>query len=166
MGLANDLLTILSGSPRGYQPAHDRARGYTGGHDARHLTHASEAAIRVTLSRLKRRGLVENERGVWHLTKQGLSYLADKLHFHSSPRSHANRNSKEKSMIIAFDIPERYRRKRHWLRIELINLGFEMLQKSVWLGPTPLPEEFVRTLTELNIISYMKFFEVRLRDLI
>jgi len=140
-----------------------RMRGYTGSAFPQSVQKASANSIRVTLSRLKAKGLIRNQNGLWNLTKKGLGYLSNKLNFH--PR-HKKSASARKNMIIAFDVPERHRKKRDWLRIELRNLGFEMLQKSVWFGPAPLPTEFVSSLEELNLIPFMKFFEAKKSDII
>jgi DNA-binding transcriptional regulator PaaX len=63
--------------------------------------------------------------------------------------------------VIDFDIPELERRKRDWLRVSLMNLGFEMLQKSVWVGNTDLPEEFILSLNNLEILSHLHMFIVK-----
>lgn len=63
-------------------------------------------------------------------------------------------------MIVTFDIPEKERKKRNWLRIVLINFGFRMLQKSVWIGKVKIPAEFIRDLKELGLAHYVEIFEV------
>jgi len=68
---------------------------------------------------------------------------------------------KDKTLkIIIFDIPEKEKRKREWLRYILKNLGFEMLQKSVWAGKIKLPEEFIKDLEKINILSYVEIFAI------
>ncbi len=69
-------------------------------------------------------------------------------------------------MIIAFDIPESKRKSRYQLRIELVSLGFKMLQKSVWLGPAPLPKEILEHLKNMDILPHLKFFEVKEKDIV
>src|SRR3989344_2297817 len=44
--------------------------------------------------------------------------------------------------ILIFDVPEKIRGKRDFLRRELIDFGFYPLQKSVWVYPYNLPEDF------------------------
>ena len=125
----------------------------------------SENAFHVTLSRLKRKGLVENQGRIWKITKRGRDYL-----LHNKRRLPAHTRpaliKQQKNMIVAFDIPEREKKKREWLRSELINLGFEMLQKSFWLGPSPLPKEFIHTLREFKILPYIKFFRAHETEII
>ena len=69
-------------------------------------------------------------------------------------------------MIVAFDIPERFKKERHWLRGELRGLGFEMLQKSVWFGSAPLPIGFVETLGTLRLLEFIKFFDAKEADIV
>ncbi len=126
----------------------------------------SDATMRVTLSRLKKRGYVENKKGTWQITKTGRAYLAKKISSFFPVHSKRINRQQPKSIIISFDIPEAHKNKRDWLRIELLCLGFEMLQRSVWLGPAPIPQEFVDSLRKLQILQYIKFFEAKEADII
>jgi|SRR3989344_1421185 len=157
MSLVDDILNGLIGK---------RRRGYgiyfTGGDDAEKI---SSDVLRVTLWRLKKKGYVMNEKkGVWKITEVGKEYLLRKL-----PRTRKSEKklpAKVKNLIIVFDIPESKRKMRDWLRAELIGLGFGMLQRSVWFGPGPLPEKFIRTLGEWNIAPYIKFFSAEEADIV
>ena len=135
------------------------------GETSHNFQEASDATMRVTLSRLKRRGYVENKKGIWQITKMGRACLLKKASFLPM---HSRRvvKSQHKNIIISFDIPETHKKKRNWLRIELLYLGFEMLQRSVWLGPSPVPQEFIDSLRKLQILQYMKFFEAKEADII
>lgn len=62
--------------------------------------------------------------------------------------------------IIIFDIPERQRRKRRWLREALRNIKFTMLQKSVWAGKTKLPQRFLEDLDAMDISRYVEIFAI------
>ncbi|MEK7508225.1 MAG: CRISPR-associated endonuclease Cas2 [Patescibacteria group bacterium] len=157
MSLVDDVLNELIGK---------RRRGYgiyfTGGDDAEKI---SRGVLRVTLWRLRKRGYVINEKkGVWKITDAGKEYLLKKLP--RTRRADKKSPANAKNLIIVFDIPESKRKMRDWLRIELISFGFEMLQKSVWFGPGPLPEKFIRTLGEWNITPYVKFFSAEVADII
>ena len=75
-------------------------------------------------------------------------------------------NIKEKpkadtKIMVLFDIPERKRKTRTWLRLQLKLWDFEMLQQSVWLGRGPLPKEFTNRLRMLNIQEGVKIFKIR-----
>ena len=120
-----------------------------------------EAVVKTTLSRLKRRGLLENSGHVWQLTQKGKDYIAKKLF-----RKKIVAIKKKPCLIIAFDVPEKMRRKRDWLRETLVFYGFEQLQKSIWFGPAPLPHEFMEMLRERDLLPCLRFFEAKEADII
>ena len=170
MTLTEEILTILTSYHKGYRLLRMRMHGINPQllPDLKpKLQNASNNTLRVTLSRLKQKGLVENTNGTWKITEKGrgrLATLRRTLFPKHSPT--ASRTKKLKNLIIAFDIPESHRHKRRWLRIELVNLGFELLQESVWFGPAPLPAQFINSLQELRILSHIKFFEAKEADVI
>jgi len=43
--------------------------------------------------------------------------------------------------LVFFDVPERYRPARDYLRFKLKELGFHQMQKSVWVHPYPCEDE-------------------------
>jgi DNA-binding transcriptional regulator PaaX len=156
MSFSDDLLAVLSSYSGGYRLMRARMHGYTG--PARGTRQGrrevSDAVMRVTLSRLKRRGFVQHKDGRWSIGELGRRYLRLRA-------EKAQNTQKKKAIIVAFDIPERKKLNRNWLRNELISFGFEMLQKSVWFGPAPLSEEFIRSLGERGLLPHLKFFEAK-----
>ena len=62
--------------------------------------------------------------------------------------------------VVIFDIPERERHKREWLRYQLGDLGFKMIQKSVWIGKKKLPQEFMEDIRSLKLLSYIEIFAI------
>ena len=63
-------------------------------------------------------------------------------------------------IIVTFDIPEKQRKKRNFLRKTLKNTGFRMLQQSVWIGKIKIPEKIIDDIDRLRIINYVEIFEV------
>lgn len=167
MGLARELLGALGNYKRSYR--HLRAKAYGYYHptkkDSEPPLDFQDQSIRVALSRLKKRGFVENKNRAWRITKIGRAYWEkiSPLPRHSKVRSE---RSGPKNIIIIFDIPEVVKKKRDWLRQELVCLGFVMLQKSVWFGPAPLPQEFIDSLKTLHLMPHVKFFEAKEADVI
>lgn len=169
MGFADDLLTILTDYSGGYKLMRKRMYGI---HEfcadstyQTKLQKIKDQTIRTTLYRLKKSGLVENKSRIWKITKKGAAFLDKRLRLkllHFQPIS----KSKKKDIIIIFDIPENERKKRNWLRNELKSLGFMLIQKSVWLGPSPLPKEFIKYLNKIDIVPHLRFFRVNEDDLI
>ncbi|MDP3766999.1 MAG: hypothetical protein Q8S13_03210, partial [Dehalococcoidia bacterium] len=87
----------------------------------------------------------------WRLTSVGSTYLE---------RS-ASGNTDGVRRIVVFDIPERERKKRDTLRLELMAAGFMPLQKSVWCGGRPLPQDFLELIDALRLRPYVHVFSVR-----
>ncbi len=98
-----------------------------------------------------------------HLTIKGRKYFGNLGARLNSSFPIAKGYEKEKDnvlKIIAFDIPEAENTKRHWLCSVLKNLGFKMLQKSVWVGRNKFPEAFTGDLSRLGLLNYVEIFEV------
>ena len=165
MSIISDVLATLKGfSGRAAQLRH-RMVGETrvkGDHTI------ADTTLRVTLSRLKKQGFVEETEGVWSITQRGKHNLQKRIVRKPSQhvRHRADASSRKRDMIIAFDVPEELRAKRDWLRDELVALGFVPLQKSVWFGSSPLPEEFIQSLDELGVMKFIRFFKAAEEDVI
>ena len=119
------------------------------------------------LSKLEKDGLIKTkgDRGnrFFNITKRGLIKLVllkEQKQKALPPTTLYHKESADKVIIVAFDIPEIERRKRAWLRAVLKKLGLEMVQKSVWFGRVKLPKEFLDDVLRLRIIDYLEIFEV------
>lgn len=114
---------------------------------------------------LQKEGLIKKNNEAktsWFITKKGKEKLR-KLK-EQQKRIIPNKNYyAEKSddiKIVIFDIPEKERRKRSWLRESLLNLNFSMLQESVWMGKSKLPSQFMEDIKELGLSSYIEIFSI------
>lgn len=124
--------------------------------------------FRSLLHHLKQDGMVMNkEKGgsvVWRITEKGREKLhtLQKQRKNLFSRLHTSypKMSGTGFTVITYDIPERDRKKRNWLRIVLGTMEFKMLQKSVWISKGGLPEEFVHALRERNMLSCLQIFSV------
>jgi len=164
MSLTDDLLIILTDYSGGYKLLRKRMKGWMDVPKPKRIDYQKlkEQTLRTILSRLKKRGLVEDKKGIWAITEKGREFLKNKIpHF-----GHLKTENKKKEMVVVFDIPELRRKQRNWLRSELMALNFIPLQKSVWLGPAPLPKEFIKYLSETNLLQYLKFFKAAEEDII
>ena len=65
-----------------------------------------------------------------------------------------------KNLIMMYDIPHLQKKERDWLRRHLIKFQYIMIQKSVWVGPSPLPKEFLDYLKEIKIENNFKTFKL------
>ena len=116
------------------------------------------------LSRLKRQGFVERKRKgsktFWKITPKGEKRLEKLKNIFKAPRLFYKQEKDGGLNIVVFDIPEKHRAKRNWLRSNLLSLDFIMLQKSVWIGKNKLPEEFLKALAELDLIEFVHIVKV------
>ena len=65
-----------------------------------------------------------------------------------------------KNLIVMYDIPSGQKKERDWFRRHLIKFGYIMIQKSVWVGPSPLPKDFLDYLKEIKIGDNFKTFKL------
>ncbi|HNW71476.1 MAG TPA: CRISPR-associated endonuclease Cas2 [Candidatus Paceibacterota bacterium] len=65
-----------------------------------------------------------------------------------------------KNLLLVYDIPELMKKERDWFRRQLISFGFVMIQKSVWVGPSPLPKEFLNYLKLIKKGDNFKTFKL------
>ena len=115
--------------------------------------------VRNLLSKLKREGLVSaSNDGFWKITKTGLVRLCQKRN--GLPSGHYKKEADSTFKLIMFDIPEKSKQKRVWIRDCLKRMGFKMIQKSVWMGKTKIPEEFIKDLSSLNLVDCVSILEI------
>lgn len=122
----------------------------------------SEHATRSTLARMARRGLLERSR------------RGRKIYFRMTPRCAAiledgrrriwqtgaiNREKPGAWTLLAFSLPEEWRRERYDLRARLTWAGFGPLQSGVWLAPAEV--EIGPIVSELELGEYVRAFQVR-----
>lgn len=167
MSHSEDFLIFLTSYHKGYKLMRARMGGYQGSPEALFLEkqkrkerEVKDSTYRATLSRLKKQGMIERNDFWWCITEKGRNYLQKRLVKNLPMHSKLDKSItlKRRSMIVIFDIPEKLHRKRDWLRYELTQLGFVMLQKSVWFGSAPLPKIFLKNINDLGILRFLRFF--------
>jgi len=65
-----------------------------------------------------------------------------------------------KNLLLIYDIPEGKKKERDWFRRQLKNFDFVMIQKSVWVGPSPLPTKFLAYLKKIGLQKEFKTFKL------
>lgn len=114
--------------------------------------HSHPRSFYNSMQRLERKNLVgvrlKGGKEVWSLTAAG-EKLAEGIKMKINLARHSRWDKKWR--LIIFDIPEKTRSRRDCLRKELLNLDFCQLQKSVWVSPYPLPQEFGEIVSELDL---------------
>ena len=147
-------------------PSYYKKQVLTQGQKIKEIKEVKEKILKTTLSRLKKRGLVENKNEIWKITEKGKNYLKEKISSKIPHFGHLKLENTKNNMIVIFDIPEIRKKQRNWLRGDLMALGFMQLQKSVWFGPAPLPKKFIEYLNDTNLLQYLKFFKATKEEII
>jgi phenylacetic acid degradation operon negative regulatory protein len=118
-----------------------------------------ESAVRSSISRLKRRGILHASRrsgaAGYELSQAALAILAegDRRIFRRARASLA-----DGWLLAVFSVPEAERHKRHVLRSHLARLGFGTASPGVWIAPAHLHDATADTLRRLGLDSYADLF--------
>ena len=117
--------------------------------------------IKVNIFRLKQQGLIaEGENKKIHLTAKGkemILYIKDRY-------SILEKDWDGKIRIVIFDIPEKKDHIRRWLREELLLMQFKELQKSVYAGKYPIPDDLYQDLINREIFEDVHIFTINEAD--
>ena len=62
--------------------------------------------------------------------------------------------------IVMFDVPEKYRKERNWLRFQLFGFEYQQLQKSVFLGKWPLTEDFFSEIVKRKLNNFIRLITI------
>ena len=65
-----------------------------------------------------------------------------------------------KNLLVMYDIPEDKKPEREWFRRHLIKFGYVMIQRSVWVGPSPLPKDFLTYVKKIGLKDNLKTFKL------
>ncbi len=124
--------------------------------------------FRNMLRYLESCGLVKKDKiygGKWKITDQGKNKI-EKIRTKKFKNGLTpsildyERKAGKQLVIVAFDIPEKERSKRDWLRAVLGHLGFKMLQKSVWIGKVEIPQELPGDLKALGLMKAVEILTI------
>lgn len=120
---------------------------------------ADGQAVRSSVSRLKRRGVLSGERrggaAGYALTGPTLEVLAEgDIRIFERPRS----AGADSWLVVVFSVPESERDKRHALRTSLTRLGFGTAAPGVWVAPGSLAAETRHTLELRGLAEYVDLF--------
>lgn len=117
------------------------------------------SGVRSSVSRLKRRGVLES-------VKQGgvAAYrLAPKLEdvFQEGDRrifSPRRATAADRWLLVAFSVPESQRHLRHQLRSTLTRMGFGSVTPGLWIAPGNTYDEIRQQLERAGLTEYVEFF--------
>ncbi len=112
--------------------------------------------IRYSIKRLEKQGIIEVTDKNINLTKWGRR-LFGKI---KSKKKTLDKKWDKKYRLVIFDIPEKKKNIRHWLREELYLLNYVQLQKSVFIGKHPLPSDIINDIRQLDIEDCVNYLLV------
>lgn len=118
-----------------------------------------EPAVRSSISRLKRRGMLRPRRhngaAGYELSEEALAILREGDHriFRRERATLA-----DGWLLAVFSVPESERNKRHTLRTQLTRLGFGTTAPGVWIAPAILAGATADMLRRLDLSSYADLF--------
>lgn len=152
MTILYDILKELSGATLNYKGMHVNFLGLP------KFKKYSQSSLRGTMSRLLKEGFVEDCDGL-HVTSKGKNYIKRKIDSLKQFNFTFNKDA-PKNLIVMFDVPETKKAEREWLRWHLKKFNYVMIQKSVWVGPSPLPKGFMDYIRSIGLKENLKTFKL------
>lgn len=70
------------------------------------------------------------------------------------------KNNAPKDQVIVYDMPQKNRGEREWFMRHLKKFDYTLIQKGVWVGPSPLPRGFVNYVKSIGLGEYLKVFSL------
>jgi phenylacetic acid degradation operon negative regulatory protein len=118
-----------------------------------------EPAVRSSISRLKRRGILVARRAGgaagYELSGEGQAILREGDHrIFRTERARLG----DGWLLAVFSVPEAERHQRHVLRSQLSRLGFGTAAPGVWIAPAYLHEATAEMLARLGLSGYADLF--------
>lgn len=118
--------------------------------------------VEVNIARLKREGLIEEvkDKKIYYLTQKGeemVAFIKDRYSILEKPWD-------GKIRLVVFDISENKRSQREWFRQELLLMQYKLLQKSVYVGKYPIPDDLYQELTKNGIFESVHIFTLEKAD--
>ena len=124
------------------------------------LAAANKHKLTSLISKLKKEGYIKPKLGtIGELTEKGMEKIK-KLRTLLLRKKSYKKTENDFLKIFTFDIPVRFNKYRDWIRFVLISLDYVKIQKSVFIGKSRLPEEFIQDLADLELLSYIHIFKI------
>lgn len=118
-------------------------------------------SLRVAVWRLEKQGFLarvtRNRESRFHLTTKGLLYTKRLVEGIENEASRTPEGWDGKWRVVIFDVPERFEKDRRRIRAMPRLYDFQPLQKSVWISPWRLPDEFHERLVEWKLKGHILY---------
>ncbi|HLP86330.1 MAG TPA: hypothetical protein VK153_00405 [Candidatus Paceibacterota bacterium] len=152
------ILEYLSSNKNKHPIRHNGVRlGFLGLPDFKYYKYQTLAN---RFSELKNRGYIKEVNEIYFITQKGEDFLNKKVRNNFKKFTSEKTENDPKDLLILYDIPQDQTSIRNWFRRELRNFHFIMIQRSVWVGPSPLPREFVQYVKDIKIKDNFKTFKL------
>lgn len=115
-----------------------------------------KATIQQTLKRMEKHGFVKREGDKYSMTFIGNSVAKYIL----KRKKIFEKKWDKKYRVVVFDIPEKKKQFRNWLRNELYLLRYTKLQESVFIGKFPLPKDLIAEINHKKISKNIDYLLV------
>lgn len=118
---------------------------------------------------LKKQGYIEiadlkTKRGIL-LTPKGKRKALRVKYSLGEKENFLQKRKDNKMIMVIFDIPEKLRKYRDNFRIFLYSLGFQPLQKSVWISPYDVMDRLREIIRVLNLDKFIKIFLIEEKEI-
>lgn len=112
------------------------------------------------LSILRKKDFIRMMRsGEYVITIKGKEFLEKQKNILKQFETETDENA-PKDLLIVYDIEENKKKERDWFRRHLKKFHFKMIQRSVWVGPSPLPQDFLDYLKKIKLGDNFKKFKL------
>ncbi len=115
-----------------------------------------EMTIRQSVWKLQKQGFVKKEGKMYRLTEKG----KDLANYILQRKKIVDKEWDGKYRVVIFDIPEKDRLFRNWLRQELYLLNYKKLQKSVFVSKLPLAKDIIKEIKRSKMRNYVNYLLV------
>jgi len=119
------------------------------------LKNLKENSARTTLWRLEKNGLVKKEQRKYQLTFKGLKIVKN---FQVKAAREDIWDGRWR--LVMFDIPEKKREERDWLRWQLLTWDYKPLQKSVFIGKHVIERDFYSECIERGLKDFIRLITI------
>jgi predicted transcriptional regulator len=115
---------------------------------------------------LKKDGLIEKKGtgsdAIFYITKKGVNKFKKikETNNYFLPEINYLKPEGNVVILISFDVPEKRRKERNWLRGVLNYLEFKQIHQSVFVGKGKLPKNFIDDLKDLKLFDFIEIIEV------
>jgi len=124
----------------------------------------SQKRFQQLVYELKRDGLITEEPSsqLLGITPRGLTWLKliNRKQFLVARPPLPVTEKGNRVTIVSYDVPEKVRAYRRWLRATLRSMNFIQLQQSLWVGKVTIPQTFISDLTLFKIEKCVEIFEI------